>query len=1060
MTPTAARHDSLQRPNAPPPAGPRVQLSRERAVDTRDRVPPPRPAGRREQRSRLNLRPPARRLAAFLLGAACFAGVAEGQRLWSVDEVTVRPRPPVEAVGVLPFAATDGFGPLAAEAARIQVTFDYLRLGFGHLELPLADGTVIEAGNAVFEDRGDGNFLWTGEVPGAGYESVLFTVQDEHLVGWFGEPGGPKYTVHAGPDGRGTLAVEQGPTGNWCGVMDGKPPTGPAVSPAAARDRPDSVAGRSTGSSLDILALYPRRTEWYWRIIGGTSVGIQQLEDYLNMVFRNGQIPATANLIPERWDPVVANHPGVNGGHRNTRGWHSEFGGSHDTWRLQQRHQADLVHFLPDRGTTYVAGVATLRWNLEPAVHLGWSEPWPPHIFAHEIGHNLGGDHEPVTFSNFAEAQSDSLRPYIFGHTDLTSCAKREGRGDALYCPSTVMSYGQDLWDDPDRYAVTEPFYSSVRHKPNGWTIGVAGTSEVERLFHETVPVAVRSGEAQEPRAQAPRRITVRWTDRNTVRVSFALDQSLDQWSVYASVHVGLAGGGSDLYGWSFKAVDTEGGGWKYVLDEESTDGNVTPLFDPPDDFAPVKVTGVDITGLRPGGHYRYKVSEAGTLGSDVFDLRPPQAAAGAPAAPEHLSVQTTGDNGAHLTWRVDDSSPAGDFEVWYRKWSGDEPDEVWRRYGAALPASVRSAEVRGLAAEEEVDAWFTLREEEGGLQDLRFHQTARGRYSFVVVAYNAAGFSASETLDFEFMPGPFPEATPAGEVPWCLRRSVGLELDGHVVRVCLETPGGERRRAWDYGLEADQSGLLYFFDRDNVELLVKVLDGCAVNGHRWVFVAPVTTLGFRLSIHEPGPYLADRRQEWYYDSKRRPQEGLERFSDAGNPQGSTARTVSDTTAFPCTLAEVAAARAQAAVAEGGHAAFLRSRGLTGAGLASLERRSAGASTDCEPGGTALTLAGGYRVSMCYETYAGETGDALDWGLDSSQSALLYFFERNNAEVLIKVLDGCGVNGHRWVFVAPVTDLAFNLRVESPNGEVWTHTNRLGQTADAASDTSAFRCTA
>ena len=54
----------------------------------------------------------------------------------------------------------------------------------------------MEAENAVFEDRGNGNLLWTGEVSGTGYESVLFTLQDGHLVGWFGEPGGPKYLVH------------------------------------------------------------------------------------------------------------------------------------------------------------------------------------------------------------------------------------------------------------------------------------------------------------------------------------------------------------------------------------------------------------------------------------------------------------------------------------------------------------------------------------------------------------------------------------------------------------------------------------------------------------------------------------------------------------------------------------------------------------------------------------------------------------------------------------------------------------------------------------------------
>ncbi|MDE2921279.1 MAG: hypothetical protein OYL92_10440 [Acidobacteriota bacterium] len=52
------------------------------------------------------------------------------------------------------------------------------------------------------------------------------------------------------------------------------------------------------------------------------------------------------------------------------------------------------------------------------------------------------------------------------------------------------------------------------------------------------------------------------------------------------------------------------------------------------------------------------------------------------------------------------------------------------------------------------------------------------------------------------------------------------------------------------------------------------------------------------------------------------------------------------------------------------------------------------------------------------------------------------------------------MNGHRWVFVAPVTDLAFNLIVETPNGQRWTHTNRLVQTADAASNTSASHCVA
>ena len=1011
---------------------------------------------------------------------ALVPGAARAQQLWSVESVAVRPAAAdrFPAAVALPSAAAGSGADALARVASVQVEYDYLRLGMGYLQLPLADGSTIEAENAVFEDRGGGNLMWTGEVPGAGYESVLFTLQDEHLVGWFGEPGGPKYVLHAGPDGKGTVTVEQGPTGDWCGVVDATRFAGPPAVATPARDRPESAAGSQMTDRLDILALYPGETERFWRVIGGPAVGIRQLEDYLNMVFRNGAIPATANLIPARWDPVVTNHPLTQGLHYEPgeSRWHWEFGSSAEVLRLQLRHKADLVHFLPDVADRGAIGKAFLRGDFESSVYTGWSTPYAPGVFAHEIGHNLGAIHEPAEYPNLvAEIQRESFRPHIFGHTDMTSCATREGSGDSLVCPTTVMSYGTEA-SRLGRFSSREPYYSSVRHKPNGWTIGVAGTSEVERLFHETVPVAARSGEAAagERYEQYPRRVTARWADRDTVRVSFAVEAEGG-----GRVALGLAGGGNDEYRWNF--------GWnssrqENVLDEEYTSENLTPLLD-----ANGAMEGVELTSLRPGGRYRLSVDGPArcpydvesqehsciySLPSDVYELRPPPAAAGAPAAPERLAAQVTGEDGIRLTWQGE-SPRGGGFEIWYRKWSGKKgkkTDETWRRYGAALPARDRSANVSGLAAEEEV---LVTAARQVGNELVGYESARRGRYSFVVVAYNDDGFAASDTFDFEFMPGPFPEATPAGKTPACELRSSGVVLDGYQVQVCVETPAGERRRAWDYRLEADRSGLLYFFDRDNVEVLVKVLDGCAVNGHRWVFVAPVTTLGFRLSIWEPGPWIENRRQAWFYDSMRRPQDeydgtGYVWWGDddgawgneyVGNPQSRTARTVSDTTAFPCTTAEIAAAKAEAAAADGGRAAFLRSRGPAGVGLASVERRSAKrASTDCEPGRTALTLAGGYKVSMCYETYAGETGDALDWGLDSSQSALLYFFERDNAEVLIKVLDGCGVNGHRWVFVAPVTDLAFNLIVESPDGRRWTHANRLGQTADAASDVAAFPC--
>ena len=51
----------------------------------------------------------------------------------------------------------------------------------------------------------------------------------------------------------------------------------------------------------------------------------------------------------------------------------------------------------------------------------------------------------------------------------------------------------------------------------------------------------------------------------------------------------------------------------------------------------------------------------------------------------------------------------------------------------------------------------------------------------------------------------------------------------------------------------------------------------------------------------------------------------------------------------------------------------------------------------------------------------------------------------------------CAQNGHRWVFVAPVTDLALNLRVhEIATGQRWQYRSpRGGQTAKPRSDTMA-----
>lgn len=113
---------------------------------------------------------------------------------------------------------------------------------------------------------------------------------------------------------------------------------------------------------------------------------------------------------------------------------------------------------------------------------------------------------------------------------------------------------------------------------------------------------------------------------------------------------------------------------------------------------------------------------------------------------------------------------------------------------------------------------------------------------------------------------------------------------------------------------------------------------------------------------------------------------------------------------------------------------------------------------NCVPTVSPLVFEGDYRVSLCYETAAGKTGEAGAGIYKSSQSGLLWFFDSENAEVLVKVLDGCDENGYRWVFMAAATDVAFHLYVTDGRNPPWSYHNKLGEAATTQTDNAALKC--
>ena len=61
-----------------------------------------------------------------------------------------------------------------------------------------------------------------------------------------------------------------------------------------------------------------------------------------------------------------------------------------------------------------------------------------------------------------------------------------------------------------------------------------------------------------------------------------------------------------------------------------------------------------------------------------------------------------------------------------------------------------------------------------------------------------------------------------------------------------------------------DDSGYLWFFDPTNIEIVAKVLIGCAIDAHYWVFLAGLTNVGAAVTVTEP-----DRRRPDLYEPVR-----------------------------------------------------------------------------------------------------------------------------------------------------------------------------------------------
>ncbi len=248
------------------------------------------------------------------------------------------------------------------------------------------------------------------------------------------------------------------------------------------------------------------------------------------------------------------------------------------------------------------------------------------------------------------------------------------------------------------------------------------------------------------------------------------------------------------------------------------------------------------------------------------------------------------------------------------------------------------------------------------------------------------------------------------------------LQDSRYEVTVDWWTADGQSGEAAVAGVGTADSGLFWFFSSTNWELLVKVLDACAVNDHHWVFGAATTDLGYRVKVTDTESGSVREYQ---------------------NEAGQAAPAIADVTAFPEACAETGAtvlSRVPESLDPPGSPRPLESGQTAGSSLVLQEGR--------------------FDVRVQWTTEDGETGPASAAPERTVDSGLFWFFEPSNWEMLVKVLDGCGVNGYYWVLAGSATTLGFEIKVTDTQAGAARHYTKTDRRERAAAfvDSAAFPC--
>ncbi len=234
-------------------------------------------------------------------------------------------------------------------------------------------------------------------------------------------------------------------------------------------------------------------------------------------------------------------------------------------------------------------------------------------------------------------------------------------------------------------------------------------------------------------------------------------------------------------------------------------------------------------------------------------------------------------------------------------------------------------------------------------------------------------------------------------------------------VRASWSTADGETGEAQVVRAGTDETGLFWFFEPSNWEVLIKVLDGTGLNAHVWVYGASTTDVGYVVSVTDT---VTATVREYR------------------NEQGHAAPAITDAAAF--------------SVGPSIHSSRSRVAGITAAELPVTGACQANSETLCLQDGR-------FELTVDWSTLADERGAGRTARPRTEDSGLFWYFGPLNWEMLVKIVDGTTMNGHFWLRLASATDVGFELMVrDTVTGVVKSYTKEAGAPARAIVDVGAF----